>query len=314
MAKKRLLVIEDDIDVAEMLVVYFTSQGYDVLNAQSGGDGISTARSKFPNLILLDVMLPDMDGFEVCKALRTTPLTKNIPITFLTQRDARADKVAGLELGADDYVTKPFDMDELRLRIQGSLRRSSRESLIDIRTGLPTSALIADTRISLVDRQGWKEFDVQLVGLSAFRDVYGFVAADEALTFTGQSFMDAIMEVGTKDDFIGIQTEDKYTLFTFAPDANVFIEALKKRYGDGARTLYNFRDSDRGFVMLNEGTPEERQVPLMHLQIVPIEVPVAAGVKSEPTVEPPAPISPAAPPPPPPALTAPPSPTPPTSA
>src|SRR5258706_3841551 len=135
MSKKRLLVIEDDIDVAEMLVVYFSSQGFEVLNATSGIEGIQLARSKFPNLILLDVMLPDMDGFDVCKILRTTTLTRYIPITFLTQRDARADKVAGLELGADDYVTKPFDVEELRLRIQGSLRRSTREALQDPRTG-----------------------------------------------------------------------------------------------------------------------------------------------------------------------------------
>src|SRR3954467_12935237 len=103
MSEKRLLGIEDDVDVAEMLVVYFTSQNYEVLNATSGAEGIAMARAKFPNLILLDIMLPDMDGFDVCRSLRTTTLTKYIPITFLTQRDARADKVAGLQLGADDY-------------------------------------------------------------------------------------------------------------------------------------------------------------------------------------------------------------------
>src|SRR5215471_16702130 len=138
MAKKRLLVVEDDTDVAEMLTVYFAGQGYDVLHSLTGKDGINLARSRFPNLVLLDVMLPDMDGFEVCKTLRTTTLTKNIPTIFLTQRDSRSDKVAGLELGADDYVTKPFDMEELRLRVQSSLRRSTRELLHDPRTGLPT--------------------------------------------------------------------------------------------------------------------------------------------------------------------------------
>src|SRR5258708_1783368 len=137
MSKKRLLVIEDDMDVAEMLIHYFTSQGYEVINAMTGGEGIAIARSKFPNLILLDVMLPDMDGFDVCKVLRTTTLTKYIPITFLTQRDNRADKVAGLEFGADDYVTNPFDVEELRLRIQGSLRRPTRAALQAPRTRVP---------------------------------------------------------------------------------------------------------------------------------------------------------------------------------
>src|SRR5258706_7812903 len=185
MSKRRLLVIEDDIDVAEMLVVYFSGQGYEVLNAITGKDGISMARSKFPNLILLDVMLPDMDGFDVCKVLRTTTLTKFIPITFLTQRDARADKVAGLELGADDYVTKPFDVEELRLRIQGSIRRASREQLHDPRTGLPTSALVNDMREGLMKKPNFTQLNVQLMGLKEFRENYGFMAADEALAFTG---------------------------------------------------------------------------------------------------------------------------------
>src|SRR5258708_28782549 len=164
MSKKRLLIIEDDADVAEMLVVYFTAQGYDVLNAMSGNEGVAMARAKFPNMILLDIMLPDMDGFDVAKVLRTTTLTKYIPITFLTQRDARADKVAGLELGADDYVTKPFDVEELRLRIMGSLRRSSRESLQDPRTGLPTTAMIEETHEKLATRPGLNQLNMQLIG------------------------------------------------------------------------------------------------------------------------------------------------------
>src|SRR5690554_5286235 len=151
MAKKRLLIIEDDVDVQEMLAVYFESLGYEVLLATEGAEGIALARSKFPNLILLDVMLPDMDGFDTCKALRTSTLTKYIPITFLTQRDARADKVAGLELGADDYVTKPFDMEELRLRVQGSIRRATRDHLHEPRTGLPTGPMI---RAELTRRAG----------------------------------------------------------------------------------------------------------------------------------------------------------------
>ena len=126
MKNNRLLLIEDDHDVAEMLIMYFSSHKYEVLHADTGVEGIEIARSKFPALILLDVMLPFMDGYDVCIRLRQTPMTKFIPILFLTQRDERAAKVKGLELGADDYITKPFDVDELRLRVQGSIRRATR--------------------------------------------------------------------------------------------------------------------------------------------------------------------------------------------
>src|SRR5579859_5294152 len=147
-----------------MLTVYFSGQGYDVLHAQTGKDGVVLARARFPNLILLDVMLPDMDGFDVCRVLRTITITKTIPITFLTQKDGRSDKVAGLELGADDYVTKPFDVEELRLRVQASLRRSTRELLHDPRTGLPTLALIEDARSEISNQSGWQTLDVRLTG------------------------------------------------------------------------------------------------------------------------------------------------------
>ncbi|HEX2621674.1 MAG TPA: response regulator transcription factor, partial [Phototrophicaceae bacterium] len=141
MNNSRLLLIEDDHDVAEMLIMYFTSHNYDVLHADGGLAGIEIARTKFPALILLDVMLPYMDGYDVCRQLRQTSMTKYIPILFLTQRDERAAKVKGLELGADDYITKPFDIDELRLRVQGSIRRATRENLHEARTGLPTGPL-----------------------------------------------------------------------------------------------------------------------------------------------------------------------------
>src|SRR5260221_5540190 len=131
MAKKRLLIIEDDVDVAEMLVIYFTSQGYEVLNALTGNDGIAAARAKFPNLILLDVMLPDMDGFDVAKALRTTTLTKYIPITFLTQRDARADKVAGFGIGAGDFISKTIFFVEKQICVHRTLCRLARRQLPD---------------------------------------------------------------------------------------------------------------------------------------------------------------------------------------
>jgi len=273
MSKKRLLVIEDDLDVAEMLIHYFTSQGFEVINALNGGDGIAMARSKFPNLILLDVMLPDMDGFDVCKVLRNTTLTKYIPITFLTQRDARADKVAGLELGADDYVTKPFDVEELRLRIQGSLRRSTREQLHDPRTGLPTSALVTEMRDAVMALPGLKQLNLQLLGLDAFRDKYGFVAADEALAFVGQTLSEAITKNGTPNDVAGVLGEDKYLIYTFCPDLNVFTDSLVKSFAEGAKKLYNFADSEQGYLVipaLENGA--DQHIPLMYLVATQAEV------------------------------------------
>jgi CheY-like chemotaxis protein len=268
MAKKRLLIIEDDVDVSEMLTTYFESQGYEIFHAEEGAEGITLGRAKLPNLILLDVMLPDMDGFDVCKALRSTMLTKYIPITFLTQRDARADKIAGLELGADDYVTKPFDIEELRLRVQGSIRRATRDHLHEPRTGLPGGPMIDEVLKQLQGKTGWHHLDIGLNGFSSFREVYGFLTADEALSLTGHVLADVVTELGTANDFIGTPEEGRFVVFTHAEDAGKVINALTERFNERVKTLYNFADAERGYIVLKPGTDEERQEPLMTLKVV----------------------------------------------
>src|SRR5689334_7718229 len=127
MARGKLLVVEDDPDISAMMKIYFTGQGYDVSTAMRGNDAIDLTRKNMPQLIVLDIMLPDIDGYTVCRELRSTTRTSHIPIIFLTQKDERSDKITGLELGADDYITKPFDIDELRLRVRNSIERLDRE-------------------------------------------------------------------------------------------------------------------------------------------------------------------------------------------
>ncbi len=270
MSKKRLLIIEDDVDVSEMLTTYFESQGYEVIHAEEGVEGIAMGRAKLPNLILLDVMLPDMDGFDVCRELRTTMLTKYIPITFLTQRDARADKVAGLELGADDYVTKPFDIEELRLRVQGSIKRATRDHLHEPRTGLPSGPMIQSVLHELQAKAGWHYLDICLNGFSGFRDAYGFLAADEALNLGGKVLTEVVTELGTPNDFIGTPDEARFVVITLAENADPLITAMTERFAERAKTLYNFMDAERGHVVLNPGTETERQEPLMGFKVVQV--------------------------------------------
>ena len=125
MGKGRILVVEDDFDISNMLRIYFTGQGYDVQVAPRGGDALTLTRRQLPQLIVLDIMLPDMNGYEVCRELRSATRTSHIPVIVLTQKDERSDKIAGLELGADDYITKPFRLRELLVRMRAVLRRAA---------------------------------------------------------------------------------------------------------------------------------------------------------------------------------------------
>ncbi len=124
MAKEKILIIEDEKNIVELLRYNLEKAGYRPLIATRGDAGLELARRETPDLILLDLMLPEIDGLEICKILRQNDKTANIPVIMLTAKGEEADKVVGLELGADDYVTKPFSPRELIARIKAVLRRS----------------------------------------------------------------------------------------------------------------------------------------------------------------------------------------------
>jgi two-component system phosphate regulon response regulator PhoB len=121
--KQKILVVDDEPDAIELIQFNLKGVGYNVVTADNGADALKKARSTQPSLVVLDLMLPEVDGFEVCKTLRREPATATIPIIMLTAKAAEIDRVLGLELGADDYLTKPFSPRELVLRVKALLRR-----------------------------------------------------------------------------------------------------------------------------------------------------------------------------------------------
>ena len=131
MPKERILVVEDEEDIQELVRYNLAKEGYTVSCAATGEEGLKKAGSKQADLIVLDLMLPGVDGLEVCKALKGDPKTRHIPIVMLTAKGEVADLVAGLEVGADDYVTKPFSPKVLVARIRAVLRRRQREHVED---------------------------------------------------------------------------------------------------------------------------------------------------------------------------------------
>ncbi|HPL52936.1 MAG TPA: response regulator transcription factor [Bacillota bacterium] len=123
MTNQRILVIEDDTNIQELIKYNLEKNGYRVIVADNGVDGLKEAIANIPDLILLDIMLPGLDGLEVCKRLRMEKFTRKVPIFMLTAKSEELDKILGLELGADDYITKPFSIKELIARIRAVMRR-----------------------------------------------------------------------------------------------------------------------------------------------------------------------------------------------
>jgi diguanylate cyclase (GGDEF)-like protein len=266
MGKPRLLVVEDDADIQNMLKIYFGGLDFEVDTASRGADALEKTRSVLPHLIVLDIMLPDIDGYEVCRTLRTNTRTSHIPVIFLTQKDERSDKLQGLELGADDYITKPFDIEELKLRVTGAIRRSERESLTDPRSGLPAGRLIEEQLRRIIRETGWALLDFRVNHFEAFRDVYGFVAGDDVMRFTAMLLNEVVDELGTSSDFIGHAGGDNFIVVTAEASAEAIRERMKQRFAEEVQSHYNFMDRQQGFIQVpRDGTSV--QTPFMTLAV-----------------------------------------------
>ena len=130
--KKTILVVDDEKSIMELLVFNLQKEGYNTLEAYDGVTAVEMAINEKPDLILLDVMIPKLDGISVCKKIRYALNISNIPILMISAKDTESDKIVGLEMGADDYITKPFQIREVMARIKANLRKAELNSNIDV--------------------------------------------------------------------------------------------------------------------------------------------------------------------------------------
>lgn len=267
MGKPRLLIVEDDADISKMLRIYFSGQQYAVEIAARGSEALEKTRHNLPNLIVLDIMLPDIDGFEVCQNLRTNMRTSHVPIIFLTQKDERSDKLQGLELGADDYITKPFDIEELKLRVQRAITRSEQQSLTDPRSGLPSGRLIEEQLRRAIRKSEWAFMDIRINYYEAFKEVYGFVAGDDVLRFMAMLLGEVVDEVGTPEDFIGHPGGDNFIVLCAEPVAAAIRQQLKTRFTEQVLSHYNFLDREQNYITTVNERGQAVQTPLMTLSV-----------------------------------------------
>jgi len=243
--KSKILVVEDDLDVAEMLNAYFRVQGYEVFTVNWGEDGVRACQTINPDLVVLDIRLPDIDGYEVARRLRTDRRTQDVPIIFLTEKRDRADRLQGLEIGADDYITKPFDVQELRLRVRNALRRASQGSLNNPVSGLPDGALVDEKLNEMLQKSHWSLLLVSIHNLDVFRDSYGFVASDDVLRAISLMVHNAMREVGDADDFVGHLTPTDFVLVISSGNLPALQERVRTRLEQSLDYFYPIKDRDR---------------------------------------------------------------------
>ena len=260
--KSKILVVEDDLDVAEMLNAYFRVQNYDVYTVNWGEDGVRSCQTVHPDLVILDIRLPDIDGYEVARRLRADRRTQDIPIIFLTEKRERADRLQGLELGADDYITKPFDVQELRLRVRNALQRVSQGSLTNPISGLPEGALVDERLNKLLQQGGTVLLLVSLEHLDAFRESYGFVASDDVLRAFSLMIVNTIRELNIGGDLLGQIGPADFVLTVAPANLPALSERLYSRLNQSLDYFYPIKDREQAAKHKERLTVKMSDLPL----------------------------------------------------
>jgi diguanylate cyclase (GGDEF)-like protein len=270
---EQILVVDDDPDIARFVEVNLRSAGYDVAVAGDGEEALEKAGEMRPDLVLLDVMMPRIDGFEVAQRLRKNPQTANTSIIMLTAKALSADKVTGLQAGADDYIIKPFDPIELLARVKGTLRRAKEMRNLSPLTGLPGNIRIQE-EIERQVRDG-RPFAVLYCDLDHFKtynDQKGFVRGDRLIQSTAKIIQDAVETNDGSQGFVGHVGGDDFVAIVDPESAEKVARSICERFDVVRAEYYDPEDLERGFVRM-----EDRKGVLQDIPLVGVSVGIASS-------------------------------------
>jgi diguanylate cyclase (GGDEF)-like protein len=266
--RESLLVVDDDPFIARLLEIELRAAGYDVRVASDGEMALTAAQDRVPDLVLADVMMPNMDGFELTRRLREDPRTAAVSVIMLTARGLSADKLEGFAIGADDYIVKPFDTPELLARIRGVLRRSKDMRAQSPLTGLPGNVRIEEEIEGRVGRD--EEFAILYIDLDyfkAFNDHYGFMRGDQAIQATARLIEDTALEVTGGDAFVGHVGGDDFVVVLNPDRAADAADAIVERFDAQVPDLYDPADRDRSYIEVTNRRGELQRFPILTLSI-----------------------------------------------
>ncbi|MDP9342085.1 MAG: response regulator [Actinomycetota bacterium] len=266
-----ILVVDDDPDIARFVEVNLRSVGYDVLVAGDGEEALKRADETRPDLVLLDVMMPRVDGFEVAQRLRRNPKTANTSIIMLTAKALSSDKVLGLTSGADDYIIKPFDPIELLARVKTTLRRAREMRNLSPLTGLPGNIRIQDEiQRKVEDETPFAVMYCDLDNFKAYNDHYGFVKGDRVIQATARALGEAVEEFAKPDGFLGHVGGDDFVVVMPPDVAETAAAWICQRFDQEVGSFYDREDRERGYVEV-----EDRQGKLQRFGLIAVSIGVA---------------------------------------
>ncbi|MDQ6648664.1 MAG: response regulator [Actinomycetota bacterium] len=263
-----VLVVDDDVEIARFIEINLALEGFDVRVVHDGEQALGAIDGAVPDLVLLDVMMPRIDGVELCRQLRADPATANLPVIMLTAKSLSADKVVGLTAGADDYIIKPFDTLELVARVRSTLRRNAEMRAVSPLTGLPGNHRIDEeiaARVAVADPLAVCYLDLD--NFKAFNDAYGFLRGDEVITLLASALQAAANEAGEPMPFVGHVGGDDFVLLCDPHQAEPACRRVVEILDSKVPALHDARDAERGYLEVTDRRGDVRRYPLVSVSI-----------------------------------------------
>jgi diguanylate cyclase (GGDEF)-like protein len=246
---EKLLVVDDDPFIARLLEIELAAAGYRVRVANDGQQALQLVQEDAPDLVITDVMMPHVDGFELTRLLRQDPRTAAVSVIILTARGLSADKLEGFAIGADDYIVKPFDTPELLARVRGVLRRSKEMKDESPLTGLPGNVRIQE---EIEDRvSSGEDFALLYADLDqfkAFNDHYGFARGDQVIQEVAQMMETVVHDLVQDDAFVGHLGGDDFVIVVPPSGAALVADTIVQRFDDRVPEYYDEHDRERGWI------------------------------------------------------------------
>ncbi len=265
---ERILVVDDDEDIVRVVRINLELEGFQVDTAGDGVAAIERALEQPPDLVLLDIMMPRMDGLTALRRMREHPSLAGTSVVLLTARGLTEDRVTGLELGADDYITKPFDVEELIARVKAVLRRTKAARDTSPLTGLPGNFRIgAELEERIAAGIPFALVHCDLDNFKAFNDHYGFMRGDQVIKFSADVLRQAVADVGDESAFIGHIGGDDFVVITDAAVAEPFCKAVIDRFDDGILDFYDTADALRGYIEVTDRRGERYAFPIVAMSM-----------------------------------------------
>ncbi|MDW5326143.1 response regulator [Plantactinospora sp. KLBMP9567] len=270
-----ILVVDDDEDIVRFVSFNLRLHGFEVAQASDGQEALEVIERRRPDLAVVDLRMPRIDGLELTRRLRANPMTSALPVIMLTAKGLTVDKVHGLTAGADDYLVKPFDTAELVARISSTLRRNKEFREVSPLTGLPGNTRV---RREIGDRvRSGVDYAVGYVDIDRFKSVndrYGFVRGDEFISALARSLHRAVVSVGLPPAFLGHIGGDDFVIVCAPEQVRPLTERAVVDFEKTADELYDPEDAKRGYVELKDRRGNIQRAHLVTLSIgVSLSVP-----------------------------------------